>query len=93
MFDFDLSDELKLIIRKLIRKDKKKVEAINKKIKEIAKSDEKSIEHYKNLRHDMKDYKRVHIMRSFVLIFKVDIINNFILFVDFDHHDKIYKKR
>ena len=93
MFDFDLSDELKLIIRKLIRKDKKKVEAINKKIKEIVKSDEKSIEHYKNLRHDLKDYKRVHIMGSFVLTFKVDIINNFILFVDFDHHDKIYKKR
>ncbi len=93
MFDFNLTDELKIIIKKLIKKDKKKVEIINKKIKEIVNSDVQSIQHYKNLRHDLKEYKRVHIDRSFVLVFKVDIKNNFILFVDFDHHDKIYKKR
>ena len=92
MFDFDLTDELKLIIRKLIKKDKKKVEIINKKIKEIINCDKISIQHYKNLRHDLKDYKRVHIDGSFVLIFKVDIFNNFILFVDFDHHDQVYNK-
>lgn len=92
MFGFDLTEELKIIIKKLIKKDKKKVEIINKKIKEIINSDEQSIKHYKNLRHDLKEYKRVHIVKSFVLAFKVDILNNFILFVDFDHHDKIYKK-
>jgi len=92
MFDFNLSDELKLIIKKLIKKDKQKVEIINKKIKEIINSDNQSIQHYKNLRNDLKDYKRVHIQKSFVLTFKVDITNNFILFADFDHHDKIYKK-
>jgi len=93
MLDFDLTDELKFIIRKLVKKDKKKVEIINKKIKEIINCDKTSIQHYKNLRHDLKEYKRVHIQTSFVLVFKVDIFNNFILFVDFDHHDKIYKKR
>lgn len=92
MFGFNISDELKLIIKKLIKKDKKKVEIINKKIKEIISSNTHSINHYKNLRHDLKDYKRVHIERSFVLVFKVDISNNFILFVDFGHHDNIYKK-
>ena len=92
MFDFDLTDELKIIIKKLVKKDKKKVEVINKKIKEIVNSDAQSIRHYKNLRHDLKEYKRVHLVRSFVLVFKVDISNNFILFVDFDHHDKVYKK-
>ncbi|GBE19979.1 hypothetical protein BMS3Abin17_00710 [archaeon BMS3Abin17] len=93
MFDFNLTDELKIIIRKLIKGDKKKVEIINKKIKEIINSNSQSIQHYKNLRHDLKEYRRVHIDRSFVLAFKVDIPNNFILFVDFDHHDKIYKKK
>ena len=93
MFDFDLTDELKLIIRKLVTKDKKKVEIINKKIKEIINSNKDSINHYKNLRHDLSDYKRVHIDRSFVLVFKVDLFNNFILFVDFDHHDKVYGKK
>ena len=93
MFDFNLTDELRVIIKKLVKKDKKKVEIINKKIKEIVNSNEQSIQHYKNLRHDLREYKRVHIDRSFVLAFKVDIKNNFILFIDFDHHDKIYKKK
>ena len=93
MFDFNLTDGLKIILKKLIKKDKKKVEIINKKIKEIVNSDRQLIQHYKNLRHDLKEYKRVHIDRSFVLAFKVDLANNFILFVDFDHHDKIYKKK
>jgi len=91
MFDFNLSDELKLIIKKLAKKDRKRVEIINKKIKEIINSNSQSIQHYKNLRNDLKDYKRVHIQRSFVLTFKVDLANNFVLFTDFDHHDKIYK--
>lgn len=90
MFDFDISDELKLKIRKLTHKDKKRVEIINKKIKEIINSDIDSINHYKNLRYNLSDYKRVHIDKHFVLTFKVDIQNKFILFADFDHHDKIY---
>lgn len=91
MFDFDISDKLKIILIKLSKKDKKKVETINKKIKQIVSCDKETINHYKNLRHDLKEFKRVHIDRSFVLTFKVDLENNFILFIDFDHHDKIYK--
>ena len=93
MFNFNLTDELKSIIEKLVKKDKKRVEIINKKIKQIINSDSVSIQHYKNLKHDLKDFKGVHIDSSFVLIFKVNIPNNFILFVDFDHHDRIYKKK
>ena len=90
MFSFDLSDELKIKITKLLKKDKKKVEIINKKIKEIINNDAETIKRYKNLRNDLSDFKRVHIDRSFVLTFKVDIKKNFILFADFDHHDKVY---
>lgn len=90
MFNFDLTDELKIKISKLVKKDRKKAEIINKKIKEIVNSDIDSIEHYKNLRYDLKEFKRVHIDKHFVLTFKVDMTNNFILFVDFDHHDRIY---
>jgi len=93
MFNFNLTDELKSIIEKLAKKDKKRVEIINKKIKQVINSDLISIEHYKNLRYDLKDFKGVHIDSSFVLVFRVDIPNNFVLFVDFDHHDRIYKKK
>jgi len=92
MFDFDLSDELKIIIRKLVTKDKRKVMIINKKIKEIIDNDHKSIDTYKNLKYSLKKFKRVHIDKHFVLTFNVDKENNFILFVDFDHHDTVYKR-
>ena len=36
MFNFDISDKLKLRIRKLLKKDNKKVVIINKKIREIS---------------------------------------------------------
>lgn len=93
MFTFDLTDELQVKIKKLVHKDKKKVEIINKKIKEIIDNDAETIKRYKNLRHDLSDYKRVHIDKSFILTFKVDLGRNFILFADFDHHDVIYSKR
>ena len=93
MFNFDITDELKAIIEKLAKKDKKRAEIINKKIRQIIDSDNGSIQHYKNLKYDLKEFKGVHVDSSFVLIFKVDIKNNFILFIDFDHHDRIYKKR
>lgn len=90
MFNFDLTDELKVKISKLVRRDKKKVEIINKKIKEIVNSDEGAIQHYKNLKYDLKEFKRVHIDKHFILTFKVDLVNKFVLFVDFDHRDKAY---
>jgi len=90
MFSFDLSDNLKFKINKLVKKDKKKVEIINKKIKEIINCTPETIQHYKNLRYNLKEFKRVHIDKSFVLTFKVDLARNFILFADFDHHDDIY---
>lgn len=90
MFDFDISDELKLKIRKLLKKDKKKAEIIDRKIREIVNNDSESIKRYKNLKYDLKEYKEVHIDKHFVLTFKVNIFNNFILFADFDHHDNIF---
>ena len=90
MFDFNISDELRLKLRKLVKKDKKKVQIINKKIKEVINKDLDSINHYKNLKYDLKEFKRIHIDKHFVLTFKIDYENNFILFVDFDHHDNIY---
>ena len=90
MFDFDLSDELKFKISKL--KNHKQAEIFYKKIKQVISCDKDSINHYKNLRYGLKDSKRVHIDKSFVLTFKVDLNKNFILFTDFDHHDRIYKK-
>ena len=75
-------------MQKLSKKDKSIYEQPIKKMDEIVNN--LDIEHYKNLRYDMKDSKRVHV-GSFVLIFQYDKKNDMINFDYFDHHDKIYK--
>ena len=90
MFKFDFSDELKVKIKKLSKKDRKKLEILYKKVSEIISNDEKTIDRYKNLRYDLKTLKRVHIDKHFVLTFRVIKDDNFVLFVDLDHHDNVY---
>ena len=38
----------------------------------------------------MKGLRRVHIDKSFVLIFEIVETENKVIFLDFDHHDNIY---
>jgi YafQ family addiction module toxin component len=90
MFNYKTSKNLDRILLKLSKKDKKLYVQIIKKIHEISNSPD--IEHYKNLRYDLKEFKRVHIGK-FVLVFRFNKKENLIYFTDFDHHDKIYKKR
>lgn len=58
-----------------------------KKIDEII--TEENTNHYKNLRYDLSKYKRAHVNDSYVILFFDK--NNIIHFVDYQHHDKIYK--
>ena len=90
-FKYDVSDELEETLNKLFKKDKKRYNSVLKKIEEAASRDFATIDFYKNLKHNLKEYKRVHIDKSFVLIFKVFKKEKFILFDRLDHHDNIYK--
>ena len=85
MREFEYSDNLKTILKKIYKKDKVKYEELMKKIEEIINSLDPN--HYKNLKYNMKDCKRVHIWH-FVLIFR--IIGDKIYFDDFNHHDHVY---
>lgn len=92
VFEFNLSQQVIEIMSQLQAKDKQLLFELNKKIKQIIASDNETINHYKNLRYGLSDYKSVHIGKSFVLLFSVNFKNNAINFIKFDHHDKIYKK-
>ena len=87
MREFEIKPELNKKLVKLYKKDKSRFEAVMKKIEEVVGSGD--IEHYKNLRYDLKESKRVHI-GHFVLVFSYDKANNFVSFEDYDHHDNIY---
>lgn len=83
-----ISEHLQEIMKKLSKKDKSLYEQLIKKISEVKECN--NIEHYKNLKYNMKDSKRVHI-GHFVLVFQYDKSADTLSFDDFDHHDRIYK--
>lgn len=90
MREFEIEKKLDEILKKLCRKDKLKYDIIWNKINEIINISD--VEHYKNLKSPLQQFKRVHVDKNFVLIFKYDKTNNRVIFYDFDHHDNVYKR-
>jgi mRNA-degrading endonuclease RelE of RelBE toxin-antitoxin system len=89
---FRISDQIKNKIKKTYKKDSVLKKAIYNKINEIKNSTEKNILHYKFLKYDLQKIQRVHILKKYVLTFIYFKNKKHILFLDFDHHNKIYKK-
>ena len=77
---------LDLKLSKLIKKDKPKYEMVLSKMEEIARDPH----HYKSLGNVMHGSQRVH-LGSFVLTFTILENEQKVVFLDFDHHDKIYR--
>ena len=88
-FKIIVSDEIEKTLVTLKRKDNAAFTAVRKKMHQIANLDAAGIEHFKNLRGELKGYKRVHI-GSFVLIFEVR--GDTVIFERFIHHDKAYRQ-
>ena len=86
-FKFIISSELRCRLEKLALKDRKLALAVRKKIQQIIDFDEVTIDHFKNLRGDMSNYKRVHI-GSFVLFFEIN--EDTVIFDRLVHHDEAY---
>jgi len=88
MYQYEFRESVEKILKKLAKKNPKQVTIIEKKIEEIILNPR----HYKNLRAPLQHLKRVHIDRSFVLVFSVDETTKKIIIEDYDHHDRIYSK-
>lgn len=87
MYSFDIRDHLDKALNKLSKKNPKQFEIILKKILEVIQNPH----HYKNLRKPLQHLRRVHIDKSFVLLFSVNKKEKRVLFEELDHHDRIYK--
>jgi YafQ family addiction module toxin component len=90
MREFEIEVNLRKILSKLFKKEKRRYDLLMNKIEEILTCE--NVEHYKNLRRPLHRFKRVHINSNFVLAFKYVKNQDLVIFYDFDHHDKIYKK-
>ena len=86
MYSYELRKSVEKIFFKLAKKNPMQMLIIEDKIKEIVQNPQ----HYKNLRKPLNHLKRVHIDKSFVLVFSVDENKKHIVIEDYDHHDKIY---
>ena len=86
MHSYELRKSVEKIFSKLAKKNPKQLLIIENKIKEIRQNPQ----HYKNLRKPLQHLKRVHIEKSFVLVFSVDETTKHIIIEDYDHHDSIY---
>ncbi|MFH1151959.1 MAG: type II toxin-antitoxin system mRNA interferase toxin, RelE/StbE family [Nanoarchaeota archaeon] len=73
-------------IDKAIRKNSVLAKILFRKINEIIQNPH----HYKPLRHNLAGERRVHILKSFVLSFRIDETNKTVIFLKFGHHDKAY---
>jgi YafQ family addiction module toxin component len=79
------SPEFEKILEKLAKKDKPELRKIEGQVYKIISNPFIG----KPLRNVMKSYRRVHI-GSFVLVYKIE--DEEITFMDYDHHDRVYKK-
>jgi YafQ family addiction module toxin component len=76
--------------KKLSVKNPKQILILDEKIDEICRN---PFHKYKNLRYDQREFKRVHIDKSFVLIFRIDHNSKTVIFCDYDHHDRVYRNK
>ncbi|MBU1198270.1 MAG: type II toxin-antitoxin system mRNA interferase toxin, RelE/StbE family [Nanoarchaeota archaeon] len=86
MYKLETETKIDEIFKKLKKKNPKQLEIIFKKAKQIL----ENLTHFKPLRGDMKGARRVHIDKSFVLIYEIDEKNKLIRLLDYDHHNNIY---
>jgi YafQ family addiction module toxin component len=89
MYNLDIRPSLKKKLVKLGIKDPKQALSIANKSEEIVIDPNR----YKNLRYPLNNWKRVHIDRHFVLTFSIDEVTKTVILEDYDHHDKIYKRK
>lgn len=80
------SDTFAKIMKKLRKKDSARYDRVAKKMNEIVENPHV----YKPLGNEMAGRRRVH-FDPFVLVFSIDEENKMVRFLDFGHHDKIYK--
>jgi YafQ family addiction module toxin component len=83
----DIPEKLDKIFGKLAKKDRIQMEILKAKIEQIIEEPHK----FKPLRGDMKGARRVHIGKSFVLVYEIDEQSHAIRLLEYEHHDKVYE--
>jgi YafQ family addiction module toxin component len=87
MYAIENSEKIDRVFRKLSRKNPKELEAIAKKLPELAEDPHR----FKPLSSLMKGFRRVH-FGSYVLLFSINEQRMTVVLEDYEHHDRVYRK-
>jgi YafQ family addiction module toxin component len=87
MYSIEVRKSVEKTFKKIKKKDRIQFKAIRKKLKEI----QMKPYAFKPLKFPKQNYWRVHIMKSFVLIYSIVEKKKKIIVEDYGHHDLIYK--
>ena len=88
MYILETRKNVDRIFKKLAKKDSSQMEAIASKIKEILRDPHS----FKPMHFPLQGQRRVH-FGSNVLLYSIDEQRKTVVLEDYDHHDRIYKKR
>lgn len=91
MLTYDLTDVLQKKIKKLLKKNPELAKIFYRKVREVTAHDIQTIETYKNLRFPLHKYKRIHLTRRAVLLFRVDKQKRAVRFTNIVHRDDAYR--
>ena len=86
MYSLEIEEDVYEAFKKLAKKDRKHLEAINKKIEQILNDPFQ----FKPLKHLLDGLRRVHV-GSFVLIYEVLENQNTVRVLKYKHHDQAYQ--
>jgi YafQ family addiction module toxin component len=85
LYSLEIEEEVSKTFRRLLKKDRKQLEAVNKKIEQILTNPAQ----FKPLRHPLEGLRRVHV-GSFVLIYEVCENLKTVRILKYRHHDEAY---
>ena len=87
MYSLVIKEHLGKVFGKLSKKNPRQLDIIKTKIQQILENPL----HFKPLRAPLQNKRRVHIDKSFVLVYSVDENTKTVVLEEYDHHDNIYK--
>lgn len=87
MYKLQVRSSVNKTFERIGRKDYEHLLAIERKTVEILSDPYR----FKPLKHPFQGCRRVHIYKSFVLIYSIDENNKTIIIESYGHHDEVYK--
>lgn len=87
VFELETKKEFDSELKKLVHKNAELKKAFENKLKQILENPFR----FKPMRAPLQGFRRVHLMKSFVLLYKINEQEKSVELVRFEHHDNAYE--